>query len=221
MKIFDLGLECIRNNIYLGSAAEIFQDLIKKDSTFCDAYFLAGYTFRMSDMNKEAFAFYYIADSLAQNRSIEFKQNLATVSMIVGADDFSRKKFEELKQYFPDSPEGYYGVALISTIMGDVDYGLENIDIAEKKYASSNPDSQFLKAILLTLNQKHKESLPYYEKVISKFKKDDNFNGNYALSLYEVGILNNDEKMLKKAKSHYKKVKDKSDLTDYIKEKFE
>lgn len=220
LKIFDLGIECIHNNLYLGSAAEIFQDLTKTDSTFCDAYFWAGYTFRLNNMNKEAVAFYYIADSLAQNKSIEFKQNLATTSLHIGAVDLARKKFNEMTEYFPNSPEGYYGIALTSTIIGDVDYGLENINIAEKKYSTPNKDTQFLKAILLTLNGEFQESLEYYKKSKSKFSKDDHFNAHYALSLYEVGILNNDEKMLKLASKHYKKVKNKDELSEELSAKF-
>lgn len=220
-ELFDLGIDCIKQNYAIGAANKIFQDLFKKDKSFCDAYFFAGYTFRLSNMNKEAVIMYYIADSLSQNKSIEFKQNLATTSMLVGKIDLSRKKFKEITTYFPESPEGYYGLALTSTEIGDFDYGLENIKIAETKYQSENQDAQFLKAILLSLNNNHKESIEYFEKVQSKFSKDDNFNGTYALSLYEVGILTNDEKMLKKAKKHYEKVKDKSGLTEYIKSKFE
>ncbi|MEN2401731.1 hypothetical protein GKZ90_0018225 [Flavobacterium sp. MC2016-06] len=220
-KLFDLGMDCIKQNLYIGAANIIFQDIIKKDKSFCDAYFLAGYTFRLSNMNKEAVIMYYIADSLSQNKSIEFKQNLATTSILVGKIDLSRKKFKEITTFFPENPEGYYGIALTSTIIGDFDYGLENINIAENKFKEENKDTQFLKAILLTLNKKHKEAIEYYEKVQSKFSKDDNFNGNYALSLYEVGIATNDDKMQKKATKHYEKVKDKSGLTEYIKSKFE
>ncbi len=220
-EIFPLGIQCIQKNVYLGSAVEIFTDVIKIDSTFCDAYFWAGYAYRMSDMHKEALIYYYVADSLAQNRSIEFKQNLAVTSMIVGLDSLSRKKYEEIKEFFPESPEGYYGVALTSTLLGDVDYGLENINIAERKYSPDNKDTQFLKAILLTLNARHEDALPYYEKVKGKFGKDDHFNRHYALSLYEQATYKNDEKMLKEAKKYYKKIKNKNELTDETRAKFE
>lgn len=219
-EIFPLGIECIQRDIYMGTVAEIMTDVIKIDSTFCDAYFWAGHAFRKSNMNKEAVTMYYMADSLAQNKSLEYKQNLATVSLIAGLDDLARKKFKEITGYFPNSPEGYYGIALTSTIIGDVGYGLENINIAEQKYNYENRDTQFLKAILLTLNGKHEESLSYYKKVKSRFSKDDNFNGNYALSLYEIGTLNNDKKMLKLAKKHFNKIKDKSALTEEMKSKF-
>lgn len=220
-KLYQLGLDCIQQNLYIGAANKIFQDLIKKDSTFCDAYFFAGYTFRMSNMNKEAVIMYYMADSLAKNPSIEFKLNLATVSMHTGALKLSRKKYEEITKYFPHSPEGYYGIALTSTLIGDIEYGLKNINIAEDRHQEDYKDTQFLKAVLLTLNGKHEEAIPYFEKVKSKFSKHDHFNGNYALSLYEVGTAKNDEKMLKKARKHYDKVKDKEALTEHLRSKFE
>ena len=53
------------------------------------------------------------------------------------------------------------------------------------------------------------------------FKKDDNFNGNFALSLYEVAKKNKDEKMMKLAQKHYQKVKNKDELTEQMRNKFE
>ena len=220
-KIYPLGIEAVQKNLYLGAALQIFTEVIKIDSTFCDAYFWAGYTFRLNNMNKEALTMYYMADSLAQNKSIEFKQNLATTSMLIGADSLARKKFKELTEYFPESPEGFYGVSLTSTVIGDVDYGLENINIAISKYKAENKDALFLKAVLLSLNARHEESLNYYEKVKGSFRKNDNFNGNYALSLYEIAKTNNDQKMMKLAQKHYKKVKNKSELTEQMRMKFE
>lgn len=221
LKIYDLGLEGIRKNVYVGAANQIFHELIKTDSTFCDAYFFAGYTYRLSGMNKEAVVYYYMADSLAKNKSIEFKQNLATTSMIAGLTELSRKKFEEITEYFPNSPEGYYGIGLTATEIGDFEYGLININIAIDKYQKESKDAEFIKAILLTLNSNHQEALAYYEKVESVFRRDDYFNGNYALSLYEVAKLKEDDKMMKKAKSHYRKVKNKNELSSYIKDMFE
>ncbi|MFN3755152.1 tetratricopeptide repeat protein [Flavobacterium sp.] len=220
-KRFKLGIECIQRNLYIGAANKIFQELIAKDSTFCDAYFFAGYTFKISNMPEDALFMYYMADSLSNNKSIEFKQNLAALSLQIGNDTFARKKFKEMTTYFPGSPEGFYGIALSSTTIGDVDYGLININLAEARYPTENKDAQFLKAILLNLNGKYQESIVYFEKVQSEFSKDDHFNGSYALSLYEVATINNDEKMLKKARKHYDKVINKSNLTDYIKAKFE
>ena len=217
VKIYDLGLQCIRENKYIGAASKIFIELIEKDKTFCDAIFLAGYTFRLSNMNKEAVPLYYLADSLAQNRSIEFKQNLATVSLLTGNVNLSRKKFQEMTKYFPESPEGFYGIGLTSLFIEDYSNGLDNINIAEKKYSSENKDCQSLKAVLLTLNEKYLESIPYFEKVENKFKKDDTFNGCYALSLKQIGTKNSDEKMIKKAKKYYEKITNKSGLPQKVK----
>ena len=220
-ELYKLGIDCINQNLYIGGANQVFQKLIKQDSLFCDAYFFAGYTFRLSNMNKEAFAMYYMADSLSQNKSIEFKQNLAMMSVSIGNMRFARKKYLEMTKYFPTSPEGYYGIAITSPEIGDADFGLKNINIAEEKYVLENKDVQFIKAILLNLTGNYEDSIKYFEKVQSEFSKNDYFNGNYALSLYEIAIKSNDDKLLKKAKKHYNKVKDKSNLTDYIKSKFE
>lgn len=192
-QIYPLGIESFKYKSYSGVALKIFTEMIEIDSTFCDAYYWAGYTLRRENLNKEALAMYYMADSLSQKPLLEYKQNLASVSMLVGLDSLSRKKYKEIVKYFPDSPEGYYGIALTSTLLGDVNYGLENIDIAMNKYSIENKDAIFLKAVLLTLNTRYEESLNYYEKVKSHFRKDDNFNGNYALSLYEAATNRNDE----------------------------
>lgn len=34
VKIYDLGLKCIRENLYLGAASKIFIELIEKDNSF-------------------------------------------------------------------------------------------------------------------------------------------------------------------------------------------
>lgn len=216
-KIYPLGIKCIQQNSYLGAAFKIFSEVIEADNSFCDAYFWAGYTLRLSNMENEAVIFYHAADSLAQNRSIEFKQNLATLAMKVGRMTFSRKKFKEMIEYFPESPEGYYGIGLTSLFLEDYKNGLENINIAENKYNTPNKDCQSLKAVLLTLNEKYEEAIPYFEKVESNFKKEDTFNGCYALSLKQIGIKNSDEKLIKKSKKYYDKVQNKTGLPDVIK----
>lgn len=145
--LFPLGIKCINLNVRLGSAFQCFTELIEMDSSFCDAYFWAAYTLRLSNKNEEALTYYYLADSFSQNKAIEFKQNLAYLSMQLGADSLARKKYEEMKEYFPNSPEGFYGIALTSTIIGDVEYGLKNINIAESKNIKRNKDILFIKAI--------------------------------------------------------------------------
>lgn len=216
-KIYPLGIKSVQQNLYLGAAFKIFSEVIETDNSFCDAYFWAGYTLRLSNMENDAVIFYHAADSLAQNKSIEFKQNLASLAMKVGRMSFSRRKFKEMTEYFPESPEGYYGIGLTSLFIEDYKNGLDNINIAESKYNIPNKDTQCLKAVLLTLNEKYEEAIPYFEKVESNFKKDDTFNGSYALCLQEVGIKNSDEKLMKKSKKYYEKVKNKNGLPAAIK----
>ncbi len=228
IRLFNIGIETLHlntslNKKFLKRTSDVFFRAYQTDTTFCDAMFFTGYTLRLLN-DKNAMVCYYMADSLANNKSIEFKVNLATESLRFGNDEgvkIARKKYDEITKFFPENPEGYYGVALTSTMIGDIDNGLENIDIAIKKYSIENKDALFLKAVLLTLNSRHEESLNYYEKVKGEFKKDDNFNGNYALSLYEVAKTNSDEKMLKLAQKHYKKVKNKNELTEQMRMKFE
>tara|TARA_R110002050_G_scaffold171581_2_gene303650 strand:+ start:921 stop:1724 length:804 start_codon:yes stop_codon:yes gene_type:complete len=221
LKIYNLGIECVQRNQRLDAAFAFFAEMIEKDNSFCDAYFWAGYTLRLSNKNKEAVIFFDAADSLAQNKSIEFKQNLATTCMILGLDKYAREKYEELVKYFPYSPEGYYGIALTSTTIGDVEYGLENLNIAETKYKTLNEDVQFLKAILLTLNGKHQESLRYYDSSSTKFARNDNFKSHYAFSLYQVGLLNNKKKLLKTAREYYSNVVYKNQVREEIRVLFE
>ncbi|RZJ67654.1 MAG: hypothetical protein EOO50_05065 [Flavobacterium sp.] len=106
-------------------------------------------------------------------------------------------------------------------MIGDVKNGLEKINVAETKRDTKQEDIKFVKAVLLTMNGQYQESLDYYESVKSTFSKIGHFNGNYALSLYEVASRTNDEKLMKKAKKQYAKVKNKGELTDDIRSKFE
>lgn len=228
IRLFNIGIETLHlntslNKKFLKKTSDVFFRAYQTDTTFCDAMFFTGYTLRLLN-DKNALVCYYMADSLSNNKSIEFKMNLATESLRFGNDEgvkIARKKYNEITEFFPENPEGYYGIALTSTMVGDIENGLNNINIAIEKYKSENIDAIFLKAVLLTLNARHEESLNYYEKVKGHFKKDDNFNGNFALSLYEVAKTNNDEKMMKLAKKHYKKVKNKNELTEQMRGKFE
>ncbi|WP_452220113.1 tetratricopeptide repeat protein [Lacinutrix salivirga] len=178
IRLFNIGIETLKlntslNKKYLKKTSEVFLAAYKEDTTFCDAMFFTGYTLRLLD-DKYAFAYYYVADSLANNKSIEFKTNLASEGLRSGIKkglEIARRKYSEIVEFFPDSPEGYYGIALTSTEIGDIENGLKNINLAINKYKSENKDALFLKAILLTLNTKHEESLSYYEKVKSEFKK--------------------------------------------------
>lgn len=228
LKKFNGGIEILKLNYdlnpkYLAINTNIFFDAVKIDKDFCDAYFFIGYTLRLQNKLDLALKYYLIADTLSQNKSIEFKQNLAVTALILGKDKLSRKKYSEIVNYFPENPEGNYGVALTSTMIGDVENGLENINIAINKHRKIygqkiNNDFLFLKGILLTLNKKYEESLEYFEKTHSTYKNDENFNINYSLSLLKVSELRNDEKMKNKAKKLYDKIEHKENISKEIKD---
>ena len=204
---------------YLRANSELFFRATKEDSTFCDAYFFTGYTSRLLNEFENALVFYYMADSLAVKPSVEFKQNLAMSAMILGSDEIARKKFDELKESFPENPEGYYGVGLTSTIIGDYENGINNLNQAISIYKnSSNPsitDAYYIKAILLTLSEKYEDAISYFEKS-SKFKKEPNYYTHYSLALLKTAQKNNDEKMLKEAKKMYGKIEDKTQIPPFL-----
>ncbi|MBL1219174.1 MAG: hypothetical protein D8M59_16980 [Planctomycetes bacterium] len=175
-------------------------------------------------MFEEATVYYYMADSLSNNKSIMFKLNLAATSAYTGRFQLARDKFVEIVEHFPESPEGYYGIATTAMSLGDFENGLKNINIALSKYNSNNQqighEVYLSKAILLTLSGKFEESLSVYEEINGRLKKDDNYLVHYAYSLKKVGQKKNDKKVLKKAYMLYRKVKDKSVLSDEIKAEF-
>lgn len=189
---------------YLNANRELFFRATKEDSTFCDAYFFTGYTSRLMNDFETALAFYYMADSLAVKPSLEFKQNLAVSAIALGGAEIARNKYNEIKQIFPESPEGYYGFALTSVFLEDYEDGLININQALFYYKQNGKkqldDAHYLKAILLTLNQKYTESVPLFESVAGKYKKEPNFYIHYSLALLKIAESTNDEKMKKKAK---------------------
>jgi len=227
MRNFNSGIKVLHLNTslapkYLAANSELFGRAIIADSTFCDAYFFAGYTLSLQKQYKEAFVFYYAADSMAQNKSLEFKVNLASTSLKVGLIDIARTKYNELIQYFPANAEGYYGYAVTSLMIGDVEDGLKNIDHAMGIYLENarkpGDDSYYVKAVLLTLNRRYEESLDLFREVYSTYKKDDNYNLHYALSLLKVSDIKKDEKMKKEALKYYNKIKDKNNIPKEIKD---
>jgi len=220
MELFNTGIETLYlnrslNKKYLRMTSDIFFKAYQTDTTFCDAMFFAGYTRRLLD-DKYALTCYYMADSLANNKSIEFKTNLAAEALRFGNEasiKIARKKYNEMIKYFPNSPEGYYGFAVTSPIYGDVEKGLEYINIAIEKYNLRNiklkDDVVFLKGTLLTLNKKYEQGLEDLEKTYSTYKKDENFKIHYALCLLKVSEIKNDKKMKKRHLGFMKRLKTK------------
>ncbi|MDR6157316.1 tetratricopeptide (TPR) repeat protein [Chryseobacterium sp. SLBN-27] len=197
---------------YYNSVTALLLKVAEKDPKFCDAYFMAGYFFRLQEMHKEALALYYIADSLSQNKAPIFKQNLAIQFMRFGKVDKAREKYEEMVKYFPDNPEGFYGIGNTSITIGDYDKGIENLKLAEDIYKKSGKvkdDVTYMYGMLYSLKENYDIALPYLEDAYSTYKKDDGYLSLYALALIKVGRSKNDEKLIKKAQKTYDKVKDK------------
>lgn len=221
---FKLGLDCIKANKFIGGANRLFLDLIKKDSTFCDAYFFAGYTYRLSNMDKAALTYYYLADSLSNNKTIIFKQNVAFMASKMGAFKLAREKYNEMKQFFPESPEGFYGIASTSIFIGDIENGLENLNIAIKKYKENEiaigDEVYFTQGILLTKSEKYIESIEVFEKLSGKITKNDEYRINYAYSLIKNGKANSNEIQIKKAKKIFDKIEDKANLSEIMVSEF-
>lgn len=219
-EMFQLGMKTLQFKQYHGAGVKIFTDLITQDRSFCDAFFMDGYLLDYMGETKLAFPLLYAADSLAQNKSLEFKSKVATNAMKNNMPDMALKKFEEMKTYFPDNAEGYYGVALLSPIFEKYEYGLENINTAISKYTSKSDDSYFVKAILLTNLKRHQEAIELFENLGSRYRKDENFKIHYAFSLLKLSETSNDEKMKKKSSKTYNSIADKNLIPDNLKNEF-
>ncbi len=220
-KSFETAFLALNYPKYYGGITNLLLKVASEDSKYCDAYFMAGYFLRLQDMHKEALAAYYIADSLAQNKAPIFKQNLAIQFMRFGKVDEARKKYEEMVKYFPENPEGYYGIGNTSIVIGDYEEGLKNLKRAEDLYKVSGKvkdDVVYMYGMLYTLKENYETALPYLEDAYSTYKKDDGYLSLYALALIKVGKNKNDGKLIKKARNTYDKIKDKV-IADEIRKK--
>ncbi|MRX40548.1 hypothetical protein GJU43_14760 [Flavobacterium sp. LC2016-23] len=230
IELFNVGIETLYLNRsldkkYLQMTSKAFFQAYKKDTTFCDALFFTGYTLKLLN-DKNALAYYMLADS-SYNKSIEFKTNLAAECLRYGIEKtikLARKKYTEIIKLFPENPEGYYGFAVTAPILGDYEKGLENINTAIQKYIIINPklgnDVLFIKGILLSLNKRYEEALPFLENVSSTYKKDFNFRVHYSLCLLKASEITKDEKMKQKAQKIYEKIEEKDQIPDELKELF-
>jgi tetratricopeptide (TPR) repeat protein len=215
-----LHLNSQLNPEYLEKNRMVFFEAIKEDSTFCDAYFFVGYTSRLLNNFELAFPYYYMADSLAVKPALEFKQNLAITAMASDAWDFARLKYSEIKTNFPDNPEGYYGIAVTSLMIGDYEEGVANATTAMRMYNSQKDDkitdARFIKAVLLTLLEEYETAIPLFEQSRSRFKKDENYKIHYSLALLKVSEQMKNEKMKNNAKKIYDSIEDKSMIPENL-----
>jgi tetratricopeptide (TPR) repeat protein len=155
-----------------------------------------------------------MADSLAQNKSLLFKINLAATALRMGAVELARKKYEEINKYFPYTHEGHYGYAVTSTMLGDHDKGLQQIYIAiykyKKKYDKEPEDALFLKAVLLSMNNRHEDAVSTFKSIDKEYLEHDAYKVHYAYSLFKVAEIDDDDKIRKQAFKLYNKIKDKN-----------
>ena len=227
-RLFDGGIEVLHLNDrldkkYLAMNAEIFGRAILQDTTFCDGYFFAGYTLNLLGQFREAYAFHKMADKLSPKVDLLYKQNLAAICLKVGLIDEARENYNQMVQFFPESPEGYYGVAITSPMVGDYSNGIINGKKAADLYSSSGFEKDqvtYITGILLTLNKEYAEGLSTLKEVPKRLRKDDHFNIFYSLSLLQVSISTNDPEMKKESVKYYKKIKDKANITEEVKSLF-
>lgn len=217
-KKFDAAIQGLNFPKYYGGITNLLVKAIKEDPKYCDAYFLAGYYFRLQEMHKEALTLYYVADSLSQNKAPNFKQNLAIEFMRLGRVDRAREKYIEMVKYFPQNPEGYYGIGNTSIILGDHDFGLENLKKAEELYnGKMKDDGRFMYGILYSYKENYEKALYYLDDVYSTYKNDDGYLALYAIAQIKVGKSTNDEKLIRKAQKTYEKIKGKTFDEDILK----
>lgn len=230
MRLFNGGIELLHLNTrldkkYLAINADIFAKAILKDTTFCDAYFFAGYTLSLMGDIRKTYAFYKVGEKRFGQPFLLYKMNIAATCMKLERYDEAREYYQAIVQNFPESPEGYYGIAATSPMMGDYKNGVTNVETAMQIYDKSGKsygnEVFFLKAILYTLDKRYQEAIPIFERFKSFFKKDVNFNIYYSLSLLKTAQIKNDPKMKEEGLKYYKKVKDKAIIPDDVRKEFE
>lgn len=226
-RLFESGIKILHLNVNLDPKnidinANIFAKAVEQDTTFCDAYFFTGYLLNLNKRYKEAYAFLSVADMLSVKPSFLYKQNLASLCFKVGMYEEARKTYQELSVKFPTSPEGFYGIAATSPMIGDYKNGIENIIKAENKYTDNKTKTQcnLIKGILLTLDGQNLEAKNTLEKVSWKYNNDINFNIHYSLALLKLADLNNNKKMKKKAKRIYSRIKNKNYIPPDLQSEF-
>lgn len=218
-EMFEGAIEGLQFPKLYPATTMVLLHMVKEDPGYCDAHFLAGYYLRLQNLHKEALVLYYVADSLAQNKAPLFKQNLAIQYMRFGKVDKAREKYEEMVKYFPDNPEGYYGIANTSIILKDYDKGLDNLKTAEdiyRKTGTVKDDVKYMFGVLNNFKENYAVALTYFDDVYSSYKKEDNYLAQYALAQIKVGKSKNDEDLVKKANKTYRKIKNKQGIIDEI-----
>ncbi len=224
---YKIGYKLLNNPEYVNTAGKVFFNIIKEDKSLCDAYFLTGVSLTKQGKDKAAFLYYYFADSLAVKPNVLFKGELAEASLRISNIDLSRKIYEDIIQYFPESPIGYFGIGLTGTSIGDFDNAFDNIEIAEKKYIkegnyteSKKNEIWLIKGILLTKQNKYAQAIAYFEKCEVMFGQLDDYNAHFAIASYHLYEETKNKEWKDKSLKAFKSIKNQNILEDEFIKKY-
>lgn len=191
--LYDMGFSALEKPEYYNTAGRIFFQIIQLDKSLCDAYYYTGVSLTKQDKDDAAYTYLYYADSLATQPTLSFKIALAESALRIGNVGLARKKYEEIRSDFPNSPEGYYGLSLTATSIGDLVEGLVNTDRTLLKYKNAGgltptreQEIYLIKAILLRMNTQYDKAIEYFEKSKEHFGTTTDYLANYALTAYEL-----------------------------------
>ncbi len=227
LALYEKGFMALENPAYSNIAGRIFFSIIQKDKNLCDAYFYTGKSLTEQGKDDAAYTYFYYADSIAKQPVLEFKIGLAEAALRIENIGLARKKYEEIKRYFPNNPEGYYGLSLTATSIGDVVEGLVNTDKTFMKYKDFGEltkirehEIYFIRAILLRMNTQYEESISCFEKCKEDFGSTTDYLTNYALACYEMYLKTKDEKWKIQSQNALQQIQDKKIVKEGFLERF-
>lgn len=227
LQLYKLGLSALEKAEYYNTAGRIFFQIVQMDKQMCDAYYYTGISLTKQDKDDAAYTYLYYADSLAAQPTLSFKVALATSALRIGNVGLARKKYEEIKANFPNSPEGYYGLSLTATSVGDVVEGLVNTDRTLLKYkqtgnltSTREQEIYLIKAILLRMNTQYDKSIEFFEKSKEHFGTTTDYLANYALTTYELYQQTKEEQWKQASQQALLQIQDKTTLKDDFFEQF-
>lgn len=228
LELFKTGLKALNSPKYYNIAGKVFFSIIQRDKTLCDAYFFTGVSLTKQDKHEAAVSYYYYADSLSSKSNSEFKEELAEAALRVNNIGLARKKYEELVKDFPNDPDGYYGIGLTATTIGDIANGLQKLSIAEELYIAENTwttqreqEVYLMKGILFITDTQYIAGLEYLDKCFDTFHTLDDYNANYALACLELSKDSKEEKYKQKVIEALSRIKDKDKLNEAFLKRFQ
>lgn len=221
LQLYKMGFSALEKEAYYNTAGRIFFQIIQMDKQLCDAYYYTGVSLTKQEKDDAAYTYLYYADSLATQPTLSFKVALAAGALRIGNVGLARKKYEEVKKNFPDSPEGYYGLSLTATSIGDVVEGLVNTDRTLLKYKQAGgltptreQEIYLIKAILLRMNTQYDKSIEFFDKCKEHFGTTTEYLANYALTTYALYQQTKEEQWKQASQQALLQIRDKTTLND-------